>query len=99
MRKAARRDDNHAEIVQALRQIGCTVQDLAAVGDGCPDILVGFRGRNLCLEIKDGAKPPSARKLTPEQCVWHQDWRGQVVVVESVNQALQVVTQAQTLRA
>jgi len=93
MRRVARRDDNHAEVVAALRQLGCTVQDLAAVGDGCPDILVGFRGRNLCLEIKDGAKPPSARTLTPEQVVWHHDWRGQVVVVTSREEAIRAVTE------
>ena len=93
MRLKAKRDDNHADVVRALRQLGCTVQDLASVGDGCPDILVGFRGRNLCLEIKDGAKPPSARKLTPEQVVWHHEWRGQVVIVESAEQAVRVVTQ------
>lgn len=100
MRRAAKKDDNHANVVDALRQIpGCTVQDLAAVGNGCPDLLVGFRGRNLCLEIKDGSKPPSHRRLTPEQVVWHHEWRGQVVVVEDVEQAVRVVTQAQTLRA
>lgn len=99
MRRAAKRDDNHVDVVNALRQLGCTVQDLASVGDGCPDILVGFRGRNLCLEIKDGAKPPSARKLTPEQIIWHGQWRGQVVIVESVEQAVRVVTQPQTLGA
>lgn len=76
----------------ALRQLGCTVQDLASVGGGCPDILVGFRGRNLCLEIKDGSKPPSARTLTPEQRVWHHEWRGQVLVVESEEQAISAVT-------
>lgn len=95
MRRVARRDDNHAEVVKALRQLGCTVQDLAAVGSGCPDILVGFRGKNLALEIKDGKKPPSARTLTPEQVVWHHDWRGQVVVVESVEQAIAAVTEVQ----
>ena len=46
--------------------------------------------------FEDGSKPPSARKLTPEQCVWHQDWRGQVVVVESVDQAVRVVTRAES---
>jgi hypothetical protein len=82
-------------VVQALRQLGCTVQDLAAVGDGCPDILVGFRGRNLCLEIKDGAKPSSARTLTPEQVVWHHEWRGQVVVVASREEAIRAVTEVE----
>jgi len=90
MRRAARVDDNQAEIVAALRAAGCTVQSLAAVGKGCPDAAVGFRGRNLLLEIKDGAKPPSKRKLTPDEERWHAAWRGQVAVVESVDEALGV---------
>lgn len=91
MRTAARTDANHTEIIEALRRSGCTVQSLASVGKGCPDIAVGVRGMNYFLEIKDGSKPPSKRKLTPEELVWHSTWRGQVVTVESVEQALKAV--------
>ena len=92
MRRAAKTDDNQAEIVAALRKIGATVQPLHAIGQGCPDILVGWRGMNTILEIKDGKKPPSARKLTEDQEKWHAAWRGQVTVVETVEQAIEAVT-------
>jgi len=92
MRRAAKVDDNQTEIVAALRKIGATVQPLHAVGQGCPDILVGWRGMNTILEIKDGKKPPSARKLTEDQEKWHAAWRGQVTVVETVEQAIEAVT-------
>jgi hypothetical protein len=85
-------DENQPEIVAALRKIGASVQPLHAVGSGCPDILVGWRGMNTILEIKDGAKPPSARKLTPDQVEWHANWRGQVAVVETVEEAIAAVT-------
>lgn len=91
MRRAARTDSNHAEIVEALRRAGASVQSLAAVGSGCPDLLVGHRGRNVLLEVKDGSKSPSRRKLTPDEHVWHARWNGQVVTVESVEQALKAV--------
>jgi hypothetical protein len=91
MRKRARVDGNHAELVQALRQAGCTVQSLAAIGNGAPDLLVGVGGRNLLVEVKNGAKPPSHRRLTPDEATWHQQWRGQVVVVATVDEALAVV--------
>ena len=55
MRRAAKVDANQAEIVQALRQIGAVVQSLAAVGNGCPDLLVGYRNRLFLLELKDGS--------------------------------------------
>ena len=89
MRKHARRDDNHRAIVDALRVLGATVLDLADVGGGCPDVLVGFRGKNVLLEIKDGRKPPSACNLTIAEAAFIERWRGDPVrVVESVADAL-----------
>ena len=77
-------DANQPQIVAAFRRMGATVQHLHAVGQGCPDLLVGYRGRNLLVEVKDGNKPPSKRALTNPQVEWHQGWRGSVVVVESI---------------
>lgn len=91
MRRSARVDANHKSIVDALRAIGATVQDLSAVGKGCPDILVGFRGRNMLLEIKDGTKPPSARYLTEDQVAWHAHWRGHVRIANSVAEAMNLI--------
>lgn len=46
---------------------------------------------NTFLEIKDSAKPKSARKLTEDQVKWHAEWRGQVAVVENIEQALAAI--------
>ncbi len=91
MRRAARVDDNQGQIVDALRRVGCSVWSLAGVGKGFPDLAVGFRGRNLFLEVKDGSKPPCKRKLTPDEEAFHASWRGHVAVVESVDDALKIV--------
>lgn len=91
MRRKARTDDNQADIVAGLRAVGATVQVLAAVGGGCPDLLVGWRGKNYLLEVKDGRKAPSKRALTPDQVRWHRAWRGSVLVVESVGEAISAV--------
>jgi len=91
MRHRAKIDDNQPAIVKALEQIGCSVQSLAACGSGVPDLLVGYRGYNVLLEIKDGKKIPSKRKLTQDQTVWHVLWKGQVKVVETVEQAISAV--------
>ena len=69
--KAARVDANHVAVVAALRKAGATVQSLAGVGKGVPDLLVGIRGKTALLEVKDGAKVPSARRLTEDQLKWH----------------------------
>lgn len=91
MRRAAAVDQNQAAIVEALRVVGCTVQPLHAVGQGCPDLLCARNGVNYLIEVKDGSKPPSARKLTRDQVLWHDAWRGQVAVVTSVKEALEAV--------
>ena len=91
MRTAAKTDRNQPEIVSALRQIGATVQLLHTIGKGCPDLLVGFRGVNYVLELKDGDQPPSGRKLTPDELRWHDEWRGEVFIVNGVAEAIAVV--------
>ena len=93
MFRAARTDANQTEITKALRKIGCSVQLLHSVGRGCPDMLVGYKGNNYLLEIKDGEKPESQRKLTPEQNIWHFDWRGQVAIVTSPSDAIDKILQ------
>ena len=94
IRRKARRDANHAAVVKALEMVGCKVQDLAAVGNGCPDILLGIpTTRELVMfEIKDGNKSPCERNLTPAQVEWHREWGGYPVhIVESVSDALAIV--------
>lgn len=89
MRLRPRTDANQVTIMKALRQMGCEVLSLAAVGHGCPDLLV-CRGHRLCLvEVKDGAKVKSAQKLTPDQVAFHSKWP--VHVVTSLDEAVNVV--------
>jgi hypothetical protein len=88
---AKRIDANQPSIVRALREIGATVQSLAEVGDGCPDILVGYRGRNLVFEIKDWKQPPSKKRLTPHEKKWHESWNGSVHVIETFGDALKIL--------
>lgn len=91
MRAKARVDRNHQEIVKALREVGCSVQSLAAVGKGVPDLLAARCGTNFLLEVKDGDKPPSGRKLTDDEQQWHHKWKGPVHVVNNVEEALKAV--------
>ena len=84
-------DANQHDIVNALRAAGASVTSLASVGGGCPDLLVGIRDKTTVIEVKDGTKPPSKRKLTEPEADWHRDWRGSKHIVESVEQALAVL--------
>ena len=90
-RRAARIDRNQPEIVDALRRTGVSVETLAAVGEGVPDLLCALANdQTFLLEVKDGSKPASERKLTKDQVIWHARWRGRVHVVTSVDEALAV---------
>jgi hypothetical protein len=93
VRRAAKVDANHAEIRDGLRQIpGCKVKDTSNIGGGFPDLVVGLRGKTVLIEIKDGAKVPSARKLTYAQREFCDNWTGGTIfVVESLEQATAVV--------
>lgn len=92
MRRAARTDDNHADVVAALRAAGACVQSLAAIGKGCPDLLVWSAAKGyVLLEVKDGDKFPSHRKLTADQTKWLREWRGPVLVVTSSQAALRAI--------
>ena len=91
MRKAAKTDANHSQVVNALRQVGASVQSLATTGKGCPDLLVGYHGINYLMEVKDGDKVLSKQKLTIDQEHWHSLWRGSVHIVKSVDEALKIL--------
>jgi hypothetical protein len=91
MRRAAKVDANQAEIVSGLRKIGATVTSTASVGNGFPDLCVGWRSMTFLLEIKDSNKPPSKRKLTADEADWHAAWRGHVAVVETLAQAIEAI--------
>lgn len=84
---ARRTDANQQYIIDGLRDFGASVQDLHEVGKGCPDILVGWRGKNYALEIKQ-----PGGWLNEREHKWHQSWRGQVAIVRSLEEAIDVIT-------
>lgn len=88
-RRAHKVDVNHATIRDELRQIpGVTVFDLAAMGDGCADLLAARLGVNYLLEVK---APNKRDTLTKAQRHFRSTWTGQYAVVESTEDALQIL--------
>lgn len=98
MRRAAKVDGNHADLVAGLRACGAFVQSLATVGQGCVDVLCGFRGRWFVFEIKDPAQPLHKQKLTPDEVRWHQvaSLHAPVYVITTLDQAIQILTAKET---
>jgi hypothetical protein len=91
VRRAAKVDANHDQIVSALRAAGASVQSLAPIGKGCPDLLVATRKKSgetdmFLIEVKsENAKPNEMQKK------WHIEWKAPVYVVRTPDEALQVI--------
>lgn len=85
MRRAARTDDNHAEIREAYRRMGASVLDTFVLGHGAPDMFVAMFGITDAVEVKDGSKPPSRRGLTDDEKRFHEYWAAKIWIIESVD--------------
>ncbi len=66
-----RRDANHFDIIEAFRTLGCTVIDVSQTPCGF-DILVGYGGLTMPVEIKTGPKS----ELTQFEKDIHASWTG-----------------------
>ena len=84
--RAAKVDKNHADIVKCLRECGASVQSLASIGKGCPDLIAAKAGEVWVIEVK-GPKG----KLTPDQVEWFSNWRGVVHIVRNRADVLKVM--------
>ena len=81
-------DDNQKSIVHTFIALGCSVLDLSTVGRGCPDLLVGYKGNSVLVEVKSSAKAT----FTESQIKFMQDWRGGAVSrIDSVDAAIRLI--------
>lgn len=88
MRRAAKVDANQAAVVSALEAAGASVQSLAPIGKGCPDLLVALRGQMWLLEVKNRK---ARGQLEEAQKRWHEAWRAPVFTVYEPDDALRAL--------
>jgi hypothetical protein len=85
-------DANQKELMTKLRTIpGITVASTHTIGKGFPDIVIGYKGLNYLVEIKDGTKPPSQRKLTKDEEIFHLNWTGQINICNNFFEILKML--------
>ena len=84
-RWARKTDDNHQEIMDAFRAHAFSVADTSRLGQGFPDLVVAKGGINVLVEVKDGSKPPSARKLSEDEKKFMEAWRGRYRIIETID--------------
>ena len=95
MRRAARIDENQPEVVETFEKMGASVLHTHQLGQGAPDIVIGYKNKNVLIEIKDSKKPPSKRRLTPDEEKFHKLWKGDIRVVESADDAANIIREMQ----
>lgn len=87
-----RTDSNQSTIVDCFRKLGCSVDPmLSQIGKGRPDLMLGIAGFNVLVEVKDFFLPPSRKKLTPDEKKYHAEWRGRIHLIETEQQAHDLV--------
>ena len=85
--RAKRTDANLTPIIEAFRKLGCSVD----VTNDLWDLTVGLGGQTILIEVKDGSKPPSARKLTKRSRLFAMTWKGGYKVVENLDGVTETV--------
>jgi hypothetical protein len=90
MVRKARVDANQATITATLRRCGFAVAHAHTLGKGFPDLVIARRGWTGLVEVKDGSKPPSARRLTPDEADFHAKWPGEIFIIECVEDVLKL---------
>lgn len=86
MRRAARTDKNHLQIVVAFRTLGAAVVSLASLGRGIPDLLVSVRGVTWLVEVKT----PTGKE-TPDQVRFAAAWQGCRAIVRDEESVMRTV--------
>ena len=74
-RRAAKVDDNQKETVKLFRELGWCVLIISQLKNCC-DIIISKNNITIAIEIKDGKKPPSSRKLSEGELKFKSEWKG-----------------------
>ena len=79
--------ENQKTIVHTFIALGASVLNLSTVGRGCPDLLIGYRGKSVLVEVKS----PKGT-FTEPQIKFMQEWRGGAVSrIDSVDAAIRLI--------
>lgn len=88
-RRRNKRDRNQVEIVEAFRKLGWSVLDLADVGRGMPDLVIGDKSHGTFLvEVKNPATYYGRKGLSRSQTRFAEKWGGLVHVVKTLDDVI-----------
>lgn len=92
MRGRAKKDKNHPEIVEALKGHGASVIDTSGLAHGMPDLILGYCGKTMLMEIKNTATYYGRKGLSKTQLEWKSKWvGGPYAVVTDIESAIRAL--------
>ena len=81
-------DENQKTIVHTFIALGASVIDLSRVGQGTPDLAIGYKGKTVFVEVKSSEKA----KYTEPQIKFMQEWRGGTISrIDSVDAVIRLI--------
>ena len=81
-------DANQNQIIHTFIALGASVLNLSRVGEGAPDLAIGYKGKTVFVEVKRDEKA----KYTEPQIKFMQNWRGGPVSrIDSVDAAIRLI--------
>jgi len=87
MKYAKRVDENQNLIKHSFIALGASVLNLSRVGQGCPDLLIGYKGKSVLVEVKS-----AKGTFTEPQIKFMKNWRGGAVSrIDSVDAAIRLI--------
>ena len=86
---AKRVDENQKLIINTFIAMGASILNLSRVGQGCPDLLIGYKGKHsILVEVKANER----KSYTEPQVKFMQNWRGGAVCrIDSVDAAIRLI--------
>lgn len=87
-RRRAKRDLNHAELVETFKRLGWSVLDMADMGRGMPDVIIGDSQGTYLVEIKNPATYYGRKGLSRSQKSFAETWGGVVHVVKTIDEVV-----------
>jgi len=88
MKYAKRVDENQNLIKHSFIALGASVLDLSRVGQGCPDLAIGYKGKMVLVEVKSSNKA----NFTEPQLKFIGKWKGGAINrIDSVEGAIRLI--------
>lgn len=85
-----RTDKNQKQIEKVLKQLGASVKSTSQLGNGFPDLIIGYKGKTYLVEIK--GENSYGKTLRESQIKFKNSWKGSpIIILRTTNDAIEFI--------